>query len=85
MQVAVIGLGKLGLPFALFLASRGQQVFCYDKNLKILNQIKKKKSPYIEPLVDNYLKKIFKKYHNTKKSNKYCKIFKNNSYSFTNT
>lgn len=60
MQVAVIGLGKLGLPFALFLASRGQQVFCYDKNLKILNQIKKKKSPYIEPLVDNYLKKFSK-------------------------
>ena len=43
MKISVIGLGKLGLPFAFFLASHGNKILCYDKNKKILNSIKKKK------------------------------------------
>ena len=44
MKSSVIGLGKLGLPFALFLASRGQKVICFDKNKKILDLLLKKKT-----------------------------------------
>ena len=60
MNSSVIGLGKLGFPFALFLASRKNKVLCYDNNLKILNDIKKNKSPYIEPNTQRYLRKYKK-------------------------
>ena len=35
MNVSVIGLGKLGLPFDFFLASFKNKVFVYDKDPKI--------------------------------------------------
>ena len=57
MISSVIGLGKLGFPFALFLASRKIKVLCYDNNPKIINDIKKNKSPYIEPYTQKYLQK----------------------------
>ena len=57
MISSVIGLGKLGFPFALFLASRKIKVLCYDNNLNVLNDIKKNKSPYIEPNTQKYLQK----------------------------
>ena len=58
MKISVIGLGKLGLPFAFFLASHGNKILCYDKNKNILDSIKKNVSPFVEP----YLKKYIKKY-----------------------
>ena len=61
MKNSVIGLGKLGLPFALFLASKNQHVICCDSNKKIIDNLKNKISPYIEPLVSKYLKKYNKK------------------------
>lgn len=61
MKNSVIGLGKLGLPFALFLASKNQNVICWDSNEKIINKIKKNISPYIEPLTSEYLKKYNKR------------------------
>ncbi len=57
MISSVIGLGKLGFPFALFLASRKIKVLCYDNNPKIIDDIKKNKSPYIEPYTQKYLQK----------------------------
>ena len=54
MKISVIGLGKLGLPFAFFLASHGNKILCYDKNKKILDSIKEKRSPFVEP----YLEKL---------------------------
>ena len=57
MISSVIVLGKLGFPFALFLASRKIKVLCYDNNRKIINNIKKNKSPYIEPYTQKYLQK----------------------------
>lgn len=60
MISSVIGLGKLGLPFALFLASKYQRVFCYDLNSQIINKLQNNKSPYMEPKTSEYLKK-FKK------------------------
>jgi UDP-N-acetyl-D-mannosaminuronate dehydrogenase len=61
MISSVIGLGKLGLPFALFLASKNQHVICYDINDKIINKLQNNKSPYIEPKTSEYLKKFKKK------------------------
>ena len=37
MKISVIGLGKLGLPFAFFLASHGNKILCYDKNKIIVD------------------------------------------------
>ena len=61
MKSSVIGLGKLGLPFALFLASRGQNVICFDKNKKILDLLLKNKSTHIEPKTSKYNKQYNKK------------------------
>ena len=35
MNVSVIGLGRLGLPFAFFLASYNHKVFGLDTNIKV--------------------------------------------------
>ena len=43
MKISLIGLGKLGLPFAFFLASHGNKILCYDKNKKNIKFNKKKK------------------------------------------
>ena len=61
MKNSVIGLGKLGLPFALFLASKNQHVICCDSNKKIIRDLSNKISPYIEPLTSKYLKIYSKK------------------------
>ena len=42
MKIALVGLGKLGLPSALFLASKlRQKIKVFDQNKIILNEIKK--------------------------------------------
>ena len=58
MNISVIGLGRLGLPFSFFLASKGHKILAYDKDLTIKNKIKQKQN--IEPFLDHYFKK-FKK------------------------
>ena len=35
MNISVIGLGKLGLPFAFFIASYNNKVLAFDKNPNI--------------------------------------------------
>ena len=39
MKVAVIGLGKLGLPLAAVLAEAGNEVFAYDANTDLISQL----------------------------------------------
>ena len=51
----------MGLPFALFLASKNQHVTCCDSNKKIIRDLSNKISPYIEPLTSKYLKIYSKK------------------------
>lgn len=55
MKVGFLGLGKLGLPVALAVESKGHQVFGYDISKKVLEDIKKKKIAYKEIFVDKYL------------------------------
>ena len=52
--IGVIGLGKLGLPFALLL-SKYNQVIGYDKNSTVVNLLNHKISPYNEPQVQDLL------------------------------
>lgn len=48
MKIGFLGLGKLGLPVALAVESKGHQVFGYDINNKIKDIIAKRKIPYQE-------------------------------------
>ena len=41
MNLSIVGLGKLGLPFAYFLASHGHNILAFDKNQKIYNHTTK--------------------------------------------
>ena len=45
-KIGVIGLGKLGTPLSLFLASKGFSVNGYDTNKEIRNKLKKKINPF---------------------------------------
>ena len=44
MKIGFMGLGKLGLPVALAVESKGHEVFGYDISQKTIDNIKKKKS-----------------------------------------
>jgi UDPglucose 6-dehydrogenase len=59
-KISVIGLGKLGSPLLYFLASK--KIICYgfDLNKKILNILKKKRSPFKEENLQNYINKYSK-------------------------
>ena len=55
MNIGFMGLGKLGLPVALAVESKGHTVFGYDISQKTINNIKQKKIDYKEIWVDDYL------------------------------
>ena len=57
MKIGFIGLGKLGLPVALAVESKGHKVFGYDIDKKVSEIIKNKKIPYREEGADKLLKK----------------------------
>ncbi len=67
MNISVVGLGRLGLPFSFFLASKGHKVLCFDKNLNIKEQLKQSKN--IEPGLNDYIKKYKKNIFIEKKIN----------------
>lgn len=48
MRVGFVGLGKLGLPVALTIASRGHELFGYDTNPAIAEYLRTKSVPYRE-------------------------------------
>ena len=55
-NIGFIGLGKLGLPVALSIASKGYNVYGYDKNPNIEQYILSKNIPYQEERVDELFK-----------------------------
>lgn len=56
MNIGLIGLGKLGLPVALAIESRGHNVAGYDININVKSYIENRKIPYQEIFVDELLK-----------------------------
>ena len=57
MKVGFLGLGKLGLPVALAVESKGHYVCGTDISQSTINNIRNKKIAYKEIWVDDYLKK----------------------------
>jgi UDPglucose 6-dehydrogenase len=55
MKVGFVGLGKLGLPSALAVESKGHTVVGYDINPKIAEYVKNKSIPYLEEKVPELL------------------------------
>lgn len=56
MTIGMIGMGKLGLPVALAIESKGHRVVGYDVNLKVGEYLAERKIPYkekdLQPLLD---------------------------------
>ena len=57
MKIGFLGLGKLGLPVALAVESKGHYVCGTDISKSTIENIKKKKIEYKEIWVDDYLSK----------------------------
>ena len=58
--VCVVGCGKMGLPTACLFAEAGFKVIGADRNRKIVELIKKGKSPFEEPGLEELLRKHVK-------------------------
>lgn len=56
MNVGVVGLGKLGLPLALAIESRGQTLFGYDQSSAVRQYIRDRCIPYQEDEAQQLLK-----------------------------
>ncbi len=54
-KVVVIGLGRVGLPFALILAEAGFDVTGIDKNPELLGMVRRKEPPFKEEGCRDYL------------------------------
>ena len=62
-KICIIGgAGHIGFPLGLFLASKKNKVYLYDKNRKFCNIINKGKSPHYEKNVKEYISKYKKNY-----------------------
>ena len=66
MKIGFIGLGKLGLPVALAVESKGHEVIGYDISAKVKNIIDTKKIPYKEIWAQGYLNNSKIKFDNIK-------------------
>ncbi|MCB1114975.1 MAG: UDP-glucose/GDP-mannose dehydrogenase family protein [Chlamydiia bacterium] len=55
MKLSVIGLGKLGSPFAALLASNGHEVAGIDFNNNIVDKINQRHAPFQEPQLQELL------------------------------
>ena len=63
-NIAVIGVGRVGLPLSLVLADQGFQVIGVDRDSDKLSLILQAKSPFLENDMDLLLKKVIgKKFH----------------------
>lgn len=56
MKLCVVGAGRVGLPFALFMASRGIETILLERNEARLESIQNRESPFEEPGVAQALK-----------------------------
>jgi len=64
-NVSVIGIGRVGLPLALYTASKGFQVYGIGRNKEKIENIKKGKMPFVEEGSDLLKKHINKEFFPT--------------------
>ena len=57
MRVGFVGLGKLGLPSALAIESKGHTVTGYDIDPRVAGYVRDRRIPYIEAGVPDLLQK----------------------------
>lgn len=57
-DIAVIGIGRVGLPLALSLAETGFNVVGIDVNEQVVNTVNEKKMPFEETGCENLMKKV---------------------------
>ena len=55
-DISFIGLGKLGLPLATNFAKCKKKVLAIDLNTKLINNLKKGTTPWIEPDLEDNIK-----------------------------
>lgn len=60
MKVAIVGTGYVGLVTGISLAVLGNKVSCVDYDKNKISAINDGKSPFYEPGIDKYLKKVIK-------------------------
>ena len=58
MRIGFIGLGKLGLPVALAVESKGHDVVGYDISEEVKNIVEAKKLPYKELWAQDHLENL---------------------------
>jgi len=56
-NIGVIGIGKLGICYAILLVKSGYKVYIYDINIDIINNIKNNTFNYYEPELNDLLNK----------------------------
>ena len=56
MDVAMIGLGRLGCPVSCAMVKKGHRIWGYDISKELTGQLKKGEAPYYEPDLNNILK-----------------------------
>src|SRR5580658_6260394 len=55
-KVAIVGMGRVGLPLALFLADRGMTVYGIDADEKRVSTLRAKSMPFLEAGADALLR-----------------------------
>lgn len=60
MKIAIIGTGYVGLVTGIALAIRRHQVICVDTDQEKVAKVNAGKSPFHEPGIDEYLKKVLR-------------------------
>jgi len=61
VNILFFGLGRIGLPQALVLASKGFNVYGFDIDKNVIKLLLKKRIPFYEPEMGNYLEQYLNK------------------------
>ena len=60
-NICVLGLGHVGLTLSLVMADKGYNVIGFDTNQDLIDTVRKKKSPILEPNIESYLDRLMDK------------------------
>ena len=69
LSIGYVGLSHLGINYAISSTMKGFNVVCYDDDINIISSLQKKKIPFYEKNTEKNLKKRFKQFKFTNKTN----------------